>query len=84
MDLIPDSTPIPCSHGLSEILFNNEDIEFLPIPITDQEQLAYLASPTATHHDNLVHQHWIIHYEPRRPQVNASTARRQLFPSFIR
>ena len=78
MDLIADSTPIPCSHALSEILFNNEDIEFLPIPITDQEQLAYLASPTATH------QHWIIHYEPRRPQVNASTARRQLFPSFIR
>ena len=84
MDLIPNSTPIPCSDGLKEILYNNEEIDFLPIPITDEEQAAYLASPSATRHENLVHQHWLMHYNPRRPQENASSARRQLFPSLIR
>ena len=86
MELVPNSTPIPCSDDLKDILYNNEEIDFLPIHITEEQQAEYLASPSTTRHDNMQHQHrhWLMHYNPTRPQENATNARRLLFPSLIR
>ena len=78
MELTANTSPVRCSNDLNNILFNNEEIDFLRMPLTEEEQQAYLSSPTILP-GNVQHHHWLLHFQPARPKENVTTARRRLF-----